>query len=267
MNLRFLSLTRALQMSQIALVLILLFVAGSMRSVLAQDLGREVLAPEYSQLKMSLLHLHCQLGGFDGIACGIVLESPRPNGGGIPFPEVPGTGGNRSIIPRPRDPRNPMAGNIEVQSLRKMSNSISINAADIGFASYPVTFQLNGTRLADDLVRWEGFTPQPDFGVITDLGIGGGRRIIRIRGIGANLCTRVSQNSSPEDDGGLRFYKQGPRQPPDLGKAASDPAERQFRRESEPMRNRQFVLLNVNSTIVDPNMTGKHRQHFFGNAA
>jgi hypothetical protein len=208
MNPRRIPISSALQLGQIASVLILLLAAGSAKSALAQDLGNEVLAPEYRELKMSLLQLHCQLRGNDGIACSILLEQPRRDGG-IPFPEVPGTGNNRSIIPRPRDPRNPMAGSIDLQRLRKMGNSISINAAEIGFSSYPVTFQLNGTRLADDLVRWEGFTPQPDFGLIADLGVlGGGRRMIRIRGVGANLCTRVSQIASPEDDLGLRFYKQ-----------------------------------------------------------
>jgi hypothetical protein len=196
---------RALQLCQIAASLILL-VASSVGSASAQDLAREVLAPEYAQLKMNLLHLHCQLGFPDGTACHFVIEEPIPDGGGVRFPEVPGSGGNRSIIPRPRDPRNPMSGSIDIQTFPKVGTSISINAADIGFASYPVSFQLNGTRLADDLVRWEGFTPQPDFCLVTALNpldI----RMIRIRGIGANLCTRVSQIGSPEDDSGLRFYK------------------------------------------------------------
>jgi len=176
-------------------------------SASAQDLAREVLAPEYTQLKVSLLQLHCQLVGFDGIACHIILEEPYADNGGVPFPEVPGTGGNRSIIPRPRDAANPMSGSIDLQRLSKTGTSISINAADIGFSSYPVTFHLNGTQLSGDLVRWEGFTPQPDFCLITDLGLGGGRRMIRIRGVGGNLCTRVSQIGSPTDDSGLRFYK------------------------------------------------------------
>ena len=251
MNSRF-SITRALQLSQIAVAVVML-AAGSLTPVSAQDLAGEVLAPDYTQLKVSLLHLHCRLDIRDGIACGLLLNSEIPDGGGIPFPEVPGTGGNRSIIPRPRDPRNPMAGSIDLQRLSKMGNTISINAAEIGFSTYPITFQLNGTRLADDLVRWEGWTPQPDFCVIGDFN---GVQMIRIRGVGGNLCTRVSQVGSPADDGGLRFYKQ-------LGLAnepacnVSDPAlnaaiELPDRLSWVAGRGRNFVMIRARTMPLQP---------------
>jgi hypothetical protein len=171
---------------------------GFLTSVYAsgQDLGAETLDPAYTEIRLTQLQLHCQLLARDGLACHFVLEEPA-------FPEVPGTGGNRSIVPRP-DPASP-SSEITVQDLPKTGAALRVNAGDIGFPDFNINFDLRATRLRDNLIRWEGFSPEPDFCMVKNIGLG--LQTVLVRGIGGNVCTSVTQSASPEDHDGLRFYK------------------------------------------------------------
>lgn len=161
------------------------------------DPAAEAINGAYRRMHLTGLHLDCGSNGDCAQVFGAATAAR--------FPAVPGTGDTvRSIIPRPSARGT---GTIDHLDLEVVDSEMAFQLADIGIG-YNIGFTLRASRVGDGLVRFEGFTPQPDYCVIIGIPDPVGVKVLRFEGAGANVCATVSQDGAPDDDDdGLRHYK------------------------------------------------------------